>query len=65
MTTTTTKSKRRRKTTANNKPNYAAVTAGDEPSFFARALTIKGRFTLAWILLCAAVRILIKGRALV
>ena len=58
----TTKPKRRRKPTARKKTTNPV---NSEPSFFAHALTIQGRFTLAWMLLCAAVRILIKGRALV
>jgi hypothetical protein len=66
MTTpTTTKPKRRRKPTARKRTTNPISDDGGEPSFFAHALTVQGRFTLAWLLLCAAVRILIKGRALV
>ena len=60
--TTPTKPKRRRKPTARKKTTNPI---SSEPSFFAHALTIQGRFSLSWLLLCAAVRILIKGRALV
>lgn len=62
--TTQTKPKRRRKTTAKPKTTYP-VQSDCGPSFFAHALTIQGRFTLAWMLFKAAVRILVKGRALV
>lgn len=64
MTTTKPKPKRKRaskpKTTTTTRPIAAETT-----SFFAQALTIQGRLTLSWMMFKAAVRILIKGRALV
>ncbi len=63
--TTPTKPKRRRKPTARKKTTNPISNDGGEPSFFAQALTMQGRFTLSWMLLCAAARILVKGRALV
>jgi hypothetical protein len=63
--TTPTKPKRRRKPTARKKTTNPISNDDGEPSFFAQALTMQGRFTLSWMLLCAAVRILVKGRALV
>lgn len=63
--TTTTKPKRKRTPKPRAKPKTYPVTTDGPPSFFAHALTVQGRFTLSWMLLCAAVRILVKGRALV
>jgi len=61
MTTTKPKAKRKRV----SKPKTTQPITSEVTSFFATALTIQGRFTLAWMLFKAAVRILIKGRALV
>lgn len=61
MTTTKPKSKRKRV----SKPKTTQPVTSEVTSFFASALTIRGRFILSWMLLCAAVRILVKGRALV
>ena len=63
--TTQTKPKRKRSSKPRAKSKTYPVATNGEPSFFAHALTVQGRFTLSWMLLCAAVRILIKGRALV
>ena len=62
---TTTKPKRKRSTKPKKaNPSYVPVSQ-EEPSFYAKAIGVRGRFTLSWMLFCAAVRILIKGRALV
>lgn len=47
------------------KPRTTLPVTAEATSFFAHALTIRGRFTLAWMMFKAAVRILIKGRAIV
>lgn len=62
--TTATKPKRKRTSKPKARKTNQPVSA-EEPSFFAKALTVRGRFTLAWMMLKAAVRILVKGRALV
>jgi hypothetical protein len=63
MTTQAKPKQRRRKAAA--KPKTTIPVTAEATSFFAHALTIQGRFVLAWIMIKAAVRILIKGRALV
>lgn len=60
--TTEAKPKAKRKRAPRKTTNPATV---EEPSFYARALSIEGRFALAWMLQKAAIRILIRGRALV
>jgi hypothetical protein len=61
MTTTKPKTKRKRV----SKPKATLPVTTETTSFYAHALTVQGRFVLAWMMFKAAVRILIKGRALV
>ena len=61
MTTAKTKPKRKKSV----KSTTTIPVKAEATSFFAHALTIRGRFTLSWMMLKAAVRILINGRALV
>ena len=65
MTTQAKPKQRRRKAAAKPKPKTTIPVTAEATSFFAHALTIQGRLVLAWIMIKAAVRILIKGRALV
>lgn len=61
MTTTKPKPKRKRAF----KPKTTQPVDSEVTSFFAQSLTIQGRLVLSWMMFKAAVRILIKGRALV
>jgi hypothetical protein len=70
MQTTKEKPKRTRKRTTTSKRNASADKScckkpAQVESFFAAALTVRGRFMLSWMMLKAAMRILIKGRAMV
>lgn len=48
-----------------SKPKTTQPVTAEATSFFAHALTVRGRFILSWMMFKAAVRILFKGRALV
>jgi len=59
----TTQTKPKRRSTTRKRKTKTETPAPN--AFFAKALTVSGRFTLAWMLFKAGLRILIKGRALV
>lgn len=58
------KPKTTRKTTRKRLADVDVVTPC-ETSFFATALTVRGRFLLSWMLFKAGFRILLLGRAIV
>jgi hypothetical protein len=60
MTTTKTKPKRKSRKTKSTYPIQP-----EESAFYARALTVGGRFILAGVLLRAAISVLVRGKALV
>lgn len=59
----TTQAKPKRRSTKKRKTQ--TKTSAPANSFFAEALSVRGRFALSWMLFKAGLRILIKGRALV
>lgn len=60
----TTKTKPKSKRATRKTKSTFPVTA-EEPAFYAKALTVGGRFILAGILLRAACSVLFRGKALV
>jgi hypothetical protein len=61
MTTSKTKPKRKPRKTKSTYP----IQPTEEPAFYAKALTMGGRFILAGVLLRAAASVLVRGKALV
>lgn len=59
----TTPAKPKRRSSGKRKTKTQIPAPAD--SFFAEALSVRGRFTLSWMLFRAGLRILIKGRAIV